>query len=96
MVFTIYSDSAGKFRKVCKKLKVLHRPATPNSSEANARHERFMGVFGDLIRTVLFQAGLPLMFWTYAASYLADVYNMTVISYQKWKTPYEMRYPHRT
>ena len=41
--FTIYSDSAPEFEKVCKKLRLLHRPATPNSEEANARHERFMG-----------------------------------------------------
>ena len=94
--FTIYSDSAGEFSKVCKKLKLLHRPATPNSEEANARHERFMGVFGDLIRTVLFQSGLPLMFWTYAAAFVADVYNMTVIPYKKSKTPYELRYPSRS
>ena len=35
------------------------------------------------------------MFWTYAASYVADVYNMTVIPYKKPKTPYELRYPKR-
>ena len=35
------------------------------------------------------------MFWTYAASYVADVYNTTVIPYKKSKTPYELRYPNR-
>ncbi len=35
------------------------------------------------------------MFWTYAASYVADVNNMTVKTYNKSKTPYEMRYPIR-
>ena len=64
----MYSDSAPEFEKVCKKWHLLHRQATPNSEEANARHERFMGVFGDLVRTALFQSGLPVMFWTYAAS----------------------------
>ncbi len=43
--FMLYSDSAPEFSKVCKKLRLIHRAATPNSSEANARHERFMGVF---------------------------------------------------
>ena len=51
--FTFYSDSAPEFEKVCKKLKLLHRPATPSDPESNSRHERFMGVFGDLIKTVL-------------------------------------------
>ncbi len=35
------------------------------------------------------------MFWTYAAQFVADVYNMTVVPYKKSKTPYELRYPHR-
>ena len=86
--FTIYSGSALEFEKVCKKLRLLHRPATPNIEEANARHEGFIGVFGDLARTALFQSGLPLMFWTYAASYVADVYNTAVTPYKKSKTPY--------
>mgnify|MGYP001263262069 FL=1 len=43
--FMIYSDSAPEYVKICKRLKIMHRPATPNSDEANARHERFMGVF---------------------------------------------------
>ena len=73
----------------------MHRPATPNDPESNSRHERFMGVFGDLIKMVLFQSGLPLMFWTYAAQFVADVYNMTVIPYKRSKTPYEFRYPNR-
>ena len=55
-----------------------------------------MGVFGDLVRTALIQSVLPLMFWTYAASWVADVYDMTVIPYKKSKTPYEIRYPHRS
>ena len=93
--FTIFSDSAPEFEKVWKKLKLLHRPATPNDPESNSRHERFMGVFGDLIKTVLFQSGLPLMFWTYAAQFVADVYNVTVVPYKKSKTPYELRYPTR-
>ena len=54
-----------------------------------------MGVFGDLIRNVLHQSGLPLMFWVFAAQYVANVYNMTVIPYKKSKTPYAMRYPRR-
>ena len=48
-----------------------------------------------MVRAALFQSGLPLMFWTYAASWVADAYNMTVIPYKKSKTPYELRYPHR-
>ena len=73
----------------------MYKPGTPNSDEGNARHERFMGVFGDIIRTVLFQSGLPLVFWCFAAEYAADVYNMTVIPYKKSKTPYAFRYPGR-
>ena len=84
-------DSAPEYKKACKKLKILHRAATPNSDEANARHERFMGIFGDLIRNVLFQSGLPLMFWVYAAIFVANVYNMTVIPHKGSKTPYSQR-----
>ena len=93
--FMLYSDSAAEFQKVAKKLWLIHRAATPNSDEANARHERFMGVFGDLIRTVLFQSGLPLSFWALAAEYAANVYNMTVIPFRKSVTPYSARYPDR-
>ena len=91
----MYSDSAAELRKAAKKLKLIHRAATPNSDEANARHERFMGVFGDLIRTVLFQSGLPLSFWAWAAEYAANVYNMTVVPFKKAFTPYSARYPLR-
>ena len=93
--FMVYSDAAPEFKRVCRKLGILHRPATPNSDEANARHERFMGVFGDIIRTVLFQSGLPLFFWTFAAEYAANVYNMSVVPYKKSQTPYSLRYPER-
>ncbi len=79
--FIIYSDSAPEFRKVCKWSKILDKLATPNSDEGNARCERLMGVLGDIIRTVLSQSGLPLVFWCFAAEYAADVYNMTVIPY---------------
>ena len=51
--FLMFGDSAPEYKKACKKLKILHRAATPNSDEANARHERFIGIFGDLIRSVL-------------------------------------------
>ena len=51
-----------EFKNVSRKLKILHRLATPHGDEANARHERFTGALGDLIRTVLSQAGLPLTF----------------------------------
>ena len=54
-----------------------------------------MGVMGDLIRTALFQSGLPLIFWTYAVQYVANVYNMTIRPYAKSKTPYSVRYPTR-
>ena len=82
-------------RFVRSKIKILYKPATPNSDEGNARHERFVGVFGDIIRTVLFQSGLPLVFWCFAAEYAADVYNMTVTPYKKSKTTYALRYPGR-
>ena len=93
--FMVYGDSAPEFKKICKKLRILYRPATPNSDESNSRHERFMGVFGDLIRNVLHQSGLPLMFWICAAQFVANVYNMTVIPYKKSKPPYAARYPNR-
>ena len=41
-----------------------------------------------------FQSGLPLLFWTLAAEYAANVYNMTVIPF-KAQTPYSARYPNR-
>ena len=56
--FLMFGDSAPEYKKACRKLKILHRAATPNSDEANARHERFMGTFGDSIRNVLSQSGL--------------------------------------
>ena len=93
--FLLYGDSAPEYKKVCKKIGILYRPATPNSDESNARHERFMGVFGDLIRNVLHQSGLPLMFWVFAAMFAANVYNMTITPFKKSKTPYAARYPRR-
>ena len=91
----MFGDSAPEYKKACRKLKILHRAATPNSDDSNARHERFIGIFGDLIRNVLPQSGLPLMFWVYAAMFVANVYNMTVIAHKKSKRPYALRYPNR-
>ena len=54
-----------------------------------------LAFFGDIIRTVLFQSGLPLVFWCFAAEYAADVYNMTVIPYKKSKSHYAFRCPWR-
>ena len=71
--FMIYGDSAPEYKRVCKKLRILYRPATPNSDESNSRHERFMGVFGDLIRNCLFQSGLPQMFWVFGAEFVTNV-----------------------
>ncbi len=51
--------------------------------------------FWDLIRTVLFQSGLPLLFWILAAEYAANVYDMTVVQFKKSVTPYSARYPER-
>ena len=79
--------------RTCGKLGIQHRQATPNSDEANGRHERFMGVFGDLVRIVLYQSGLPLYLWPYAVQYAANMYNMIILPDLKAETPYEVRYP---
>ena len=91
--FLIYSDSAPEYTKICRELGIQHRRATPNSDEANGRHERFMGVFGDLVRIVLYQSGLPLYLWPYAVQYAANMYNMIILPDLKAETPYEVRYP---
>ena len=54
-----------------------------------------MGVFGDLIRDALFQAGSPISFWPLAAAFCADVYNLTIAPLGKSKTRYSARYPDR-
>ena len=94
--FLIYSDSAPEYKKICTKLGIQHRQATPNSDEANGRHERFMGFFGDLVRVVLYQSGLPLYMWPYASKFAANMYNMIILPYLKSETPYKVRYPDRT
>ena len=53
--FPIYSDSAPEYKKIFGELGIQHRQATPNSDEANGRHERFICVFDDLVRVVLYQ-----------------------------------------
>ena len=66
-IHVMYSDSFKSLKKACDELGILHEPSTPGIHQTNARIERFNQDVQDGGRTLLVRAGLPSVFWVWAA-----------------------------
>ena len=89
----LYSDSAPEYKRAAKLLRLPIRTSTPRRPTANCEQEAFMRVFGDGIRTNLFQAGLSQNFWPYAGGHLAIAINHKDPHPDTGIVPYKARYP---
>ncbi len=63
----MYSDSFKSLKKACTELDIMHEFSTPGIHETNARIERFNQDVQLGARALMIRAGLPSVFWVWAA-----------------------------
>ena len=62
----MYSDNWPAIKKACKHLRIMWERSQPGVHQTNARIERLNAEIQAGARTLLFEAGLPSCFWTFA------------------------------
>ena len=72
----MYSDRDPAIVEACRELKILRDASLPGRAETNSLIERQVGVVSRGIRALLSASGLPLAFWTYAASTFCHLKNV--------------------
>ena len=93
---TIRTDQGGELYRSLRFRKMAHlagykvEPTGSDDSAQNGVAERPNRTFGNMMRTVLFNSGLPSTFWSYALRHCAYIKNRVPHSHFNFeKTPYE-------
>ena len=81
----------GKLDLNLKKLGIRHHSTAPHSSQSNGRVERHIGMIFENVRCLLYQSGLPLKYWAFAAATAIYLHNRTPSSrLEGFQTPYQI------
>ena len=73
----VYSDGAEELKQSAKEMGAVHDDSIPENKGNNAVIERTNRHVLEGIRTLLNQAGLPIMYWPFAARYFCLACNVT-------------------
>lgn len=97
-VKAFHSDNGGEYSNVAmtdylKSRGIDHRLIAPHRHEMNGLAERMNRSIADAVRAMLQDAGLPNIYWAYAATYFVDIHNvMPNASSEPGSTPHQLIY----
>jgi transposase InsO family protein len=95
------SDNGGEytsnnFVKYCAEKGISHEFTSPYSPEQNGVAERLNRTIMESVRSMIYHAGLPLVFLAKACSTAVYIYNRSPTTALKDKTPYECLFGRKT
>ncbi|GAB6033770.1 hypothetical protein CHUAL_013973 [Chamberlinius hualienensis] len=81
---------SGQFQRFLVNNGIKHQRTNSYTPQQNGVAERFNRTLLNKMRALLFESNLPIMFWSFAASTAAYLYNRTGHSTINGKTPFEL------
>ena len=87
----VYSDGSGEIKSAVAQLGWRHNTSTPGRPQNNGIAERAVKDCLNGARTVLFQSGLNVRWWSKAIKYYALMHNVQYKGH-KGETPWELRF----
>ena len=82
--------TSGDFQRECKTDRIIQEFSSTYTPQQNGKVERHNQTFGNRVRCLLAEAGLSPHYWVEAAAIHTYLYNRTISSALKNKTPYEL------
>jgi len=81
---------SANFKKILHQHLIKHEFSTPRNPQQNGRAERVNRTIGEMARTMLASANMPLYMWAEASRTAALIRNRIPLARLKGKTPYEV------